>query len=470
MNNPPFFYQSITELISGYKANLFSPVEVIKSYLERIQNLNDHLGAFINVSEEQSIALAKIAEKKFLRNEHIGKLEGIPIGLKDLIDTHDLPTTWGASFRRNTFARDDAYLVKQLRKHGAIIIGKHNLLEFAMGGIDYNPHYGATRNPWNREYFSGGSSSGTGAAVAAGMCTAGIGTDTGGSIRHPSSHCGITGLRPTHGLISAQGVLPLGKTADSVGPMTRTVTDIGIMLEAMLDSDLGSCDYTSVFNLTDLEGIRIGIDSNWIEEASHKEVLSLFRKGVEAFRNSGAVIIDIKIPEPKDLGFLYRDIVNYEAYRYHRTIFEMNGSSYGPEARRRMESGRSVTDVEYNSALIKKQKLVLAASDIFNRIDVMISPTQVKTAPKLEKRITESNLCSTASQTGFSSSMGAFLGFASFTGFPGLSIPMGFDSLGLPAGLQIIGPAFGENICLQVGHCYQMATNWHQHHPAIDFN
>jgi len=148
----------------------------------------------------------------------------------------------------------------------------------------------------------------------------------------------------------------------------------------------------------------------------------------------------------------------------------MNGSSYGPEARRRMESGRSVTDVEYNSALIKKQKLVLAASDIFNRIDVMISPTQVKTAPKLEKRITESNLCSTASQTGFSSSMGAFLGFASFTGFPGLSIPMGFDSLGLPAGLQIIGPAFGENICLQVGHCYQMATNWHQHHPAIDFN
>ncbi len=469
MNDSPFCYQTIAELICGYKANLFSPVEVIESHLERIQDLNNHLGAFINVSEDQSIALAKIAEKKFLRNEYTGKLEGIPIGLKDLIDTYDLPTTWGASFRRNTFASDDAYLVKQLRKHGAIIIGKHNLLEFAMGGIDYNPHYGATRNPWNMEHFSGGSSSGTGAAVAAGMSTAGIGTDTGGSIRHPSSHCGITGLRPTHGLISAQGVLPLGKTADSVGPMTRTVADIGIMLEAMLDSDLGGCDYTSALDLTDLEEIRIGIDPCWIEGVSHKEVLFLFRKAIEVFRNSGAVIIDIKIPEPKDLGFLYRDIVNYEAYRYHRTIFEASGSSYGPEACRRMESGRSVTDVEYNAALIKKQELTLAASDIFSRIDVMISPTQVQTAPKFQERSTETNLCSTESRTEFSSSMGAFLGFASFTGFPGLTIPMGFDSLRLPAGLQIVGPAFGEKTCLQVGHCYQMATNWHEHHPDIAF-
>ena len=458
---------SVAELSKSLKNKEFSSVELTQHYLDRISHSD--LNAFITVTDELALSQARAADAK-LANGSGSVLTGIPFAQKDIFCTNGIKTTCGSKMLDNFVAPYDATVIKKMSDAGFIMIGKTNMDEFAMGSSNETSFFGSVKNPWDYDYVPGGSSGGSAASVAARLAPCSTGTDTGGSIRHPSSHCGITGLRPTHGLISAQGVLPLGKTADSVGPMTRTVTDIGIMLEAMLDSDLGSCDYTSVFNLTDLEGIRIGIDSSWIEEASHKEVLSLFRKGVEAFRNSGAVIIDIKIPEPKDLGFLYRDIVNYEAYRYHRTIFEMNGSSYGPEARRRMESGRSVTDVEYNSALIKKQKLVLAASDIFNRIDVMISPTQVKTAPKLEKRITESNLCSTASQTGFSSSMGAFLGFASFTGFPGLSIPMGFDSLGLPAGLQIIGPAFGENICLQVGHCYQMATNWHQHHPAIDFN
>jgi aspartyl-tRNA(Asn)/glutamyl-tRNA(Gln) amidotransferase subunit A len=461
MGDSSLYYMTIGELTEGYRSRKFSPVEVVESYLDRIGHLNDRLGAFISVADEQAGIEARQAEKNFQKGSEPGELEGIPIGLKDLIDTKTLPTTWGANFRRGVFAEDDAVLVKGLLQQGAIIIGKHNLLEFAMGGIDYNPHYGVIRNPWNLERFAGGSSSGTAAAVAAGLCAGGVGTDTGGSVRQPSSHCGITGLKTTHGLVSVDGVFPLGKTADTAGPMARSAEDAAIILGAMVGD---SGQYISPLKDLSLDGVRIGVDRAWVEEGTDDEVFDLWAQALLVLKDLGAALIDITIPEPKDLRNVYRDIVNYEAFNFHKELFRLHGHEYGPEALRRMESGQTVTDEAHKAALKLKKEITARADGLFQTVDAIAFPTQPTTAPLLGSEMARFK----GGMTSVPAIRARFSHFASFTGFPGLTVPIGFNSEGLPAGLQIVRPAFGEALGFRVGHAYQQSTDWHKYHPDMD--
>ena len=471
MLDTPLFYLTIAELATGYRSRKFSPVEVTEAYLQRIQQLNDKLSAYITVAGDLAMAAAKEAERALAKGGDVGPLHGVPIGLKDLIDTKDMPTTWGAAFRRGQPAEEDAPLVKGLLQAGAIIIGKHNLLEFAMGGIDHNPHYGVIHNPWDLERFAGGSSSGTAAAVAAGLCAGGVGTDTGGSVRQPSAYCGITGLKTTHGLVNIRGVFPLGISADTAGPMVRSAEDAALMLQAMTGyepsgpagTQRGPVDYATALRRTSLKGVRVGVDRAWVEEGTDDEVLELWKQALAALEDLGATVDDVTIPIPHDLRDMYRDIVNYEALQAHRELFEVHGHEYGPEAKNRMESGRTVTDEAHQAALLRRQEIAADVEQLLTKVDVLAMPTQPSTAPFLGSGTARFN----GELISIAAIRGRFSHLASFTRLPGLSLPMGFNSEGLPAGLQIVAPVFDEATALRVGHAYQQATAWHRRHPPV---
>ena len=466
MADTQLYQLTIAELADGYRSRKFSPVEVAQALLQRIEQMNDRLGAYITVAAGPALTAAREAEEALAKGGGRGLLHGVPIGLKDLIDTQSMPTTWGTAFRRGQAADEDAPVAKRLMQAGAVIIGKHNMLEFAMGGMDHNPHYGVSRNPWGLERFPGGSSTGTAVAVAAGLCPAGVGTDTGGSVRQPSSYCGITGLKTTNGLVSTRGVFPLAASADTVGPMARSVEDAVFMLQAMAGyepSDPTSVqrtavDYLAAIRQTSLGDLRVGVDRAWVEEGADDEIVKLWEQAIAVLQELGASIVEVTIPAPHDLRDMYRDIVNYEAARVHQKQFEIHGHEYGPESRARMETGLAITDRAYREAQVQRRQITAAVERLLTEVNVLALPTQPTVAPLLGSE--------TAWFKGQSISVtpirGRFNHLASFTKLPGLSVPMGFTSEDLPVGLQIVAPAFEDATSLRVGHSYQRATDWHR--------
>jgi aspartyl-tRNA(Asn)/glutamyl-tRNA(Gln) amidotransferase subunit A len=459
----------ITRLGHALRDREVSPVEVTEAYLERIERLNPSLNAYITVTADQARAQARSAEAEIQRGAYRGPLHGVPLGIKDLLDVAGVPNTMGSKILRSNVPSADATAVARLKTAGAIILGKQNLHEFAFGITSENPHYGAVRNPWNTERVPGGSSGGTAAAVAAGLCVAGLGSDTGASIRAPASFCGVVGLKPTYGRVSRAGALPLAWSLDHVGPLARSVADCAVLLQAIAGfdpRDPGSAtDEVPDFS-GDLErglrGVRVGMPREYFFETVEPEVERLVREAIQTLADLGASVQAISLPHVSHAQVAGNVIMSSEAASWHATWLRERPEDYGEDVLARIRGGQLVRAVDY---LASQQMRTLIQQDFaqaFEQVDVVVGPTAPLVAPPIGRTLEPGGPLnvpprSIANRTTVPCNL---------TGMPAISVPCGFSQDGLPVGLQIMAPAFAEPLLLSVAAAYEAATPWHTMRPA----
>jgi len=439
-----------------------SPVEVVEEQLRRIERLDPGLSCYITVLADRALDQARRAEAEIVSTGSRGQLHGVPVALKDIFDTTGVRTTSGSKILANHVPDRDAHVVERLAAAGTILLGKLNMHEFAYGLTTTNPHWGPCRNPWNRDRVPGGSSGGSGAALAAGLCTMSLGTDTGGSIRIPASACGVVGLKPTFGRVSRRGVCPLAWSLDHVGPMARTVEDAALMLGAIAapDSEDAWCssapvpDFLSALELG-LGGITIGVPRRWFFDDLEPEVGHAVETALGVLISGGARRIDVDLAHLEHAHTAVHAIVASEASAFHRSWLKTRPEDYGEEMRRSLELGSLLPAIDYIGAR-RIQTLVrngfLAA---FERCDVLVMPTLPRTALRIGEPISR--------EPGVA--WNRLLTPLNLAGLPAISVPCGFDRDSMPIGLQIAGRPFDETTVLRVAHTYERATDWHERRP-----
>ena len=468
MNDTDLAFASIEEIGKLFRKRKLSPVELTKLMLARVEQLNPKLNAYLTVTAELALAQAKKAQRELFaprgRKGHRdrGPLHGIPISLKDNIYTAGIRTTAGSKILQDFIPKEDAAVVSQLKQAGAILLGKTNMHEFAYGVTSNNPHYGAVRNPWDLSRIPGGSSGGSAAAVAAGLCYGSIGTDTGGSIRIPASLCGVVGLKPTWSRISCEGVVPLSPLLDCTGPLARTVRDVAILTGAL---------YLRVGREPNLASPRtllanprkfcLGIPQQLFFDALSKDVRGAFDSALRGLCGTGMEAADISIPlldEAEDAG---NHIAWVEATLFHQQqgYFPARAADYGGDVRSRLEMGTKVSAIDYLQALeIQKQffqQLHLAMAD--SGVDAIVFPTTPIEAPLINQETSRIGKRDYPTRPLLLRPNRP----ANLAGVPSLSLPCGFTSSGLPIGLQIMGSTSGECTLLRIAHAYEQA------HPQL---
>ena len=435
--------RSIAEISELIRKGRVSPVEVTRECLETIERLNPTLNAFITVTAESALAEAAQAEKEIQAGRWRGPLHGIPIGLKDLIDTAGVRTTAASAVHKDRIPTADADVATKLRAAGAVFVGKHNLHEFAYGGSSLISHFGPVRNPVDPDFVAGGSSGGSVAAVASGMCYAAVGTDTAGSIREPAALCGIVGLKPTFDLVSTNGIIPLSRSLDHAGPITRCVEDVAILLDSITDTKANHRDSLRC----DISEFVIGVPRKFFFEDLDADVARSVEVAIDDFRRIGATVRDIELPVSTD-----RTLQSYESYAYHRATVASAAVLYQPETLRRIKSGERVTEVQYQTALRELQTIRTDIGDRFRDIDVMVMPTTPVPAPRISDLISNPALLRPAELLLLRNTRPV-----NVWGLPAISVPCGFTPAGLPIGLQIIGGHGGEAKVLTGGLCVRAA-------------
>ncbi len=447
-----------------------SPVEITKATLQRIEKYDGELKAFITVTSEKALDLAKKAEASIVRGGYIGPLHGIPIGLKDIIFTKGIRTTCGSKILADFSPREDATVADRLRRAGAILVGKLNLHEFAFGATSVNPHYGTPRNPWNGRCVPGGSSGGSAVAVAASLCLGALGTDTGGSIRIPSTLCGIVGLKPTYGRVSTYGVYPLSWSQDHVGPMVKTVKDAAILLGAIAGRDprdpasspLPVPDYPSIRE--DVKGLRAGVPSNYYFENCDPEVRDTVAKALEVVKDAGIIVEEVAIPHLKHAATAGLVILLAEATSQHEKYLKGTQSKhYGRDVRGLLKTGTFITATQYLKAQRVRSVIRKEFLKAFEVVDVLLTPGLPIPAPGLEQ---DSVTISGKTET-VRSALTRLVRPYNLAGIPAIVIPCGFSSSGLPVALQIAGRPFEEATILAVAQAYEKQTRWHLRRPSI---
>lgn len=450
---------TLTEAAALVADKSVSPVELTQACLERIARLDSALNAFITVTRDTALEQARIAEREIASGRYRGPLHGIPVALKDLIDTAGARTTAASALFQERVPAEDAAVVRHLKVAGAVLLGKTNLHEFAYGGSGVVSYYGAARNPWAREHITGGSSSGSAAAVAAGMCFAALGSDTAGSIRLPAACCGIVGMKPTYGLVSARGVVPLSWSYDHVGPMTRSVRDAALVLQAIAGYDAGdstsrelpASDYREELE-QDTHSLRLGIVRQFFFDDLEPEVAAAINNALQVLETLTSGLSDASMPIDTD-----RTVQAAEAYAFHAQFLAERAGLYQPETLRRIQRGESVAARDYILKRIELDHLRRAAADLFADYDLLVTPTSPVTAPALAELqanpddLRRRELILLRNTRPFN-----------VLGLPAVSVPCGFTRAGLPIGLQIAG-APGDDACvLQLAHAYEQATEWHK--------
>jgi len=455
---------SIRHLSDQIRRSQLSPVELTRHFLGRIEKLNPLFNAFITVNDESALRAAGEAESEIQKGNWRGPLHGIPIGLKDLIDAAGVRTTAASALFKDRIPAEDAEVVTRLRAAGAILIGKHNLHEFAYGGSSVISYFGAVRNPWNPDHIAGGSSGGSTAAVAGGMCYAAIGTDTGGSIREPASLCGVVGLKPTFGRVSTRGVIPLSPSLDHVGPMTRNVADAAMVLQAIAGydpRDPNSANVPVPDYITALEQppakVRVGVPRTLFYDNLDQEIASAVQQALGVLENQGAEIRDIDLQVPTDWSLL-----SAEAYGYHAEFIRRSPELYQPETLRRLGAGETISAAEAEARRREIKEMRNQIGGIFEQMDVLVTPTTPMPAPAFEELTQNPDLLRPKE-------LALLINTRPFNlwGLPTISIPCGFTHSGLPIGLQIAGAHWSETRVLQVAHAYEQATQWHGKQPRI---
>jgi aspartyl-tRNA(Asn)/glutamyl-tRNA(Gln) amidotransferase subunit A len=462
---------SLTEvsiLISNMEV---SPVELVDACLEQIDGVDRSLHAYISVYEEEARQVAKAAETMMMAGYALGPLHGIPIALKDNIGLKGLKTTAGSKILADWLPDQDATVAAKLKGAGAVIIGKTNLHEFAWGGTSNNPHYGTVRNPWNTDHFPAGSSGGSGVAVAARTCFGALGTDTGGSIRLPSSVNGLVGIRPTIGRVSNHGVIPLAWSMDTVGPMTRTIEDCAIMLNVIAGYDIkdGGSAMVPVSNyLDDLErgvkGMRIGIIQNYFFNHLQPPVYRAVKVAIEKLEELGAELVEVEIENIGDNIKAQLIVEACEPSAYHQKWLREQPEDYGDDVRLLLELGEMHLATHYIQAQRYRGLLRREFMDAFKQVDVFICPTLPFTATPIGET---SVIIENGVKEDMLSVIMQYTGISSLTGFPALNVPCGFDDHGLPIGMQIIGRPFEERVLFRVGAAYQQVTEFHKQSPKF---
>ena len=447
-----------------------SPVELTRACLARIERLNPVLNAFITVTSDDSLAEARQAEGEIQRGRWRGPLHGIPIALKDLFDTARVRTTAGSAVFKDRVPTQDAEVVRRLKAAGAVLLGKTNMVEFAYGGNAVVSHFGAVHNPWSLERNPGGSSSGSGAAVAASLCYGALGSDTAGSIRMPASICGIVGLKPTYGLVSNRGVIPLSWSCDHVGPMTRTVEDNAVLLQVIAGYDpadtssvrMNVPDYRSGLNNASSR-FRVGVPRGFFFDDLDPEFGAAIENALAVLAKITAGVRDVVLPSPPDKQESVRAAVRAaEAYLYHTEWVTKAPELYQPETLQRVRTGANVTASAYIQGQRDLAQARRAIEQIFETIDVLVTPTTPVPPPTLAElsKDVSTSLRLGASYIRNTSPFNVF-------GIPAISIPCGFTTGGLPIGLQISGPNGGEARVLQLAAAYERATDWHRRTPRV---
>ncbi|MEC9307895.1 MAG: amidase [Chloroflexota bacterium] len=463
-------YSSAWDLAPLISKREISPVDVIESHLKRIEETESVLNSFITLLAEEALTAAKRLEAEVLQGKYRGPLHGIPVGLKDLFHTGGVRTTSGSRIFDTYIPTEDCTVAARFNQAGAILLGKLNMHQFAYGPTGENPDYGHMHNPWNPELISGGSSGGSGSAAASGQCTITMGSDTGGSVRIPSSLCGIVGLKPTYGLISRHGLTPLSWSLDHPGPMVRTVEDAALTMNAISGydtKDVGSAnvdipDFTASM-IGDIKNVKIGLVREFFEAPLDAEVHTVTKAAIAQLEALGAEIIEVSMPMFKQAQAISGTILMAEAAAYHRDLLKEHADKLYPPVRLRIESGLFVTAADYLKAQQGRALFNKGMSDLFLEVDALVGPSQPITAPPLLASTVDINgetIGTTAALTQYSRPY-------NISGTPAISIPCGFSKSGMPIGLQIAGKAYDEAMVLRISKAYQDSTAWHQHRPIV---
>ncbi|MDT7670078.1 MAG: aspartyl-tRNA(Asn)/glutamyl-tRNA(Gln) amidotransferase subunit [Pseudonocardiales bacterium] len=439
------------------KAKELSPVELTASVLARIDAVEDKITAFATLTSDLATKAAERAEAEIAAGNYRGPLHGIPVGIKDLYETAGVATTSSSKVRADYIPTLDSAVVEKLFAAGSVMVGKTHTHEFAFGAVTPT-----TRNPWDLDRMPGGSSGGSGAAVAAGECFLGMGSDTGGSIRIPASVCGTVGLKPTYGRVSRRGVASLSWSLDHVGPLTRTVADAALVMNAIAgydradpaSVDMPVPDFTAQL---DVAGLTIGVPTNYYTERLDPEVAAAVSAAIAVLVEQGARTREIEIPLPQYVLPTEWAIMLPEASAYHQEMLREKADLYTEDVRLFLEVGELVLATDYIKALRARTLIQQRWRDMFADIDVLIAPTLTTPAlPVDDPQVTWPD-GSTESAT---DSYVRFSAPANVTGLPALSVPCGFTGTGLPVGMQIIGKPFAEPLLLGVGQAYESATSW----------
>lgn len=455
---------SILEAASLFQTGAISSRSLTEQFLKRIAEINPQLNAFITVSADKAMAQAEKADQEFHKGKLRGPLHGIPLALKDLYETAGIVTTGGASFWRENLPGTDAHVVELLRQAGAVILGKLNMHEIALGVTNNNPHYGACHNPWDLARSPGGSSGGCAAGVASGLCLGALGSDTGGSIRIPAALCGIVGLKPTYGRVSLRGVLPLSWSCDHAGPMARQVQDVAVLFQAIAGydpADPTSQDIALNNPLADIEsgirGWRIAVLDDPFLEITQVEILRAVQAAVQQLAELGAQVTPVAIPSLRQAAQANGLIVLSEAATVHRQQLQTHPESFGEDVRARLETGAASSLHEYILARRNQHELRRNFELFFDDFDLLCLPATPVTAPLLNgpDAVEQARLLT------------RFTAPFNYTGLPAIVLPCGFDQTGLPIGLQMVARPWAENALLRAAQAYQNAAGWHHQRPNI---
>ena len=442
----------ISEASERLRRREISPVELTQACLRKIEEQNSTLNAFITVTAESAFAEARISEQEISAGNWRGPLHGIPIALKDNIDTAGLRTTAGSNLFRNRVPTEDAEVVRLLKAAGAVFLGKTNLHEFAYGGSSLISAFGAVRNPWNPKKITGGSSGGSAAAVASGMCLAAIGTDTAGSIREPASLCGVVGLKPTYGRVSSRGVIPLSSSLDHVGPITQCVEDAAIILQVIAGYDPQdptsanvATDNLRIAQLCDLSTLRIGVAKNLFWNGLHPEVERAATAALNRLGKLCRSTEEITLTCETD-----RTLQIAEAWRYHAEFVAKTPELYQPETLRRIRTGEKVTDCVYQEKLAEQHDLRGNVASLFEKIDLLVTPTVPALAGDIQGLLDHPETLRPL-EVELLRNTRPF----NVWGLPAISLPCGFTQDGMPIGVQISAAPSREDLVLAAAIAYE---------------
>ncbi len=451
---------NLTELAQAIRNRSVSTVEVVKESLELIHSLNPGINAFITVTEEKALIDAKKAEREISAGNYKGPLHGVPVGLKDLVYTNGIRTTIGSKVYTDFVPDEDGVVVSKIQAAGGIIVGKLNTHEFAYGPTGDRSYFGPVHNPLSKSKMTGGSSSGSAAALASGMCYAAIGTDTGGSVRIPSALCGVVGMKPTYGRVSKRGVFPLSHTLDHVGPMTRTVLDNAVFLNTIAGPDEplpyllpGVEDFTRLLN-HDLQGTVIGIPSNYFFDILDSEVEQSINHAIDVFRSLGAKIKPVHIPDIDFITWAQQVIQKSEAYAIHEETLRTRGLEIDPEVRDRLAASVEPHGYEYVKAMNGRYKATEAIDRLLTDVDILLTPTVPILAPNINEREVEVGGRTELVRALLLRQTSPF----NYTAQPALSLPCGTSSSGLPVGMQLIGHTGSEAKVYQFAYQFEQSV------------
>ena len=461
-------FPTIAEAAALIAAKKLSPVELTQHCLSRIARLDGTLHSFLHLATSDALAKARAAEAAISRDGPKGPLHGIPIGLKDIFNTKGMPTTAHSRQLQDNVPTEDATSARLLAEAGTVLLGKLATHEFAFGGPSFDLRWPPARNPWGPDHAAGGSSSGTGVAVAAGLVLGGLGSDTGGSIRLPAAYCGIAGLKPTHGLVSRAGVLPLAFSLDHVGPMAWTVEDCAILLQAIAGHDPADPasaqrrppDFRTALG-QGAKGLRIGVIESFheTENPANQATLGAIEAALDFFRREGAEIRAVSLSPLLDWRAVNVIILLVEGFAVHQRWMRERMDQYGELFRDRMVLGALISGSDYVEAQRRRRELIAELADAMADLDVLITATVPSEALPLEKL----NKWAMIEQPNFTSPF-------NLAGFPALSLCTGFGEHGLPLAIQLIGRPFTEPMLLRAGHAYERAMPWRARRPALAMN